>query len=74
MESVIVTKDSFRDWKANPVTKAVMDGFRDQILRLQDRLGNTAGENALQDRYTAGVIAGYKDLILVEFDEVSNGN
>lgn len=69
-----VNKESFRDWKANPVTKEVFNGFKDQILKLQEQLGGQAGIDPLQDRWVAGVIAGYKDLILVEYDEVTNGN
>lgn len=70
----IVTKDSFRDWKANPVTKAVMTDIYNRILRTQEQLGATAGLDSVNDRYLAGAIAAYNDLLNIEFDEVPNGD
>lgn len=70
----IVTKDSFRDWKANPVTKAVMTELFDRILAVREDLGNTAGIDPLDDRRKAGAIAAYSDMINIEFDEVPHGD
>jgi hypothetical protein len=69
-----VTKDSFRDWKANPVTKAVFNALLDKVGESKDRLGNTAGLDPLQDRYISGAIAAYMDLLKIDFEEVSDGN
>jgi hypothetical protein len=69
-----VTKDSFRDWKANPVTKAVFDEIRDRIQAIQEDLGTTAGQEPLNDRYKSGAVGAYNDLLRIDFDEVSNGN
>lgn len=70
----IVTKDSFRDWKANPVTKAVMNELYNRILLVREDLGNTAGIEPLEDRRKTGAIAAYGDMINIEFDEVPNGD
>lgn len=69
-----VNKESFRDWKANPVTKAVFNELYNRILAVREDLGNTAGIDPLEDRRKAGAIAAYGDMINVEYDEVSNGN
>lgn len=70
----IVTKDSFRDWKANPVTKVVMNELYNLILAVREDLGNTAGIDPLEDRRKAGAIAAYSDMINISFDEVTDGN
>lgn len=74
MEKTIVTKESFRDWKSNPVTKAVFNDLFDRIQRIREDLGNTAGIDPLMDRYKAGAINAYSDMINIEYDEVPNGN
>jgi hypothetical protein len=69
-----VTKDSFRDWKANPVTKTVIDEFKKRIYAVQVDLGNTAGLDAISDRYKAGAIAAYSDILNIEFEDVADGD
>lgn len=46
-----------------------MDGFRQRIRELETQLGVQAGIDSLEDRYKAGAIAAYHDLIYVEFEE-----
>jgi hypothetical protein len=70
----IVTKESFRDWKANPVTKAVFNDIYNRIHRIQEELGATAGLDPLNDRFRVGAIGAYNDLLNIEVDEVSNGD
>jgi hypothetical protein len=69
-----VNKESFRDWKSNPVTKAVFNDLYSRILAVREDLGNTAGIDPLEDRRKVGAIAGYTDLLNIEFEEVTNGN
>jgi hypothetical protein len=69
-----VTKDSFRDWKANPVTKAVFRDIQSRILRIQEELGTTAGIEPLNDRFKSGAIGAYTDLLNVDFEEVTDGD
>lgn len=70
----MITKTSFVDWKANPVTKAVFNDLRERIQRIQEELGVTAGKDHLYDQYRVGAIAAYNDLLNIEFDEVKNVN
>jgi hypothetical protein len=69
-----VTKDSFRDWKSNPVTKAVFTELHNRINQSLEQLGGTAGQDPLNDRYISGAIAAYRDLLNIEFGEVTNGD
>lgn len=69
-----VTKDSFRDWKANPVTKVVFDELNNRIRATQMELGNTAGIDPLSDRFKVGAIQAYQDLLFITFDEVKDGD
>lgn len=69
-----VTKDSFRDWKSNPVTKAVLDEIYRRVQTIQEDLSNTAGLEPLWDRYKVGAANAYTDILKIEFDEVKDGN
>lgn len=69
-----ITKDSFRDWKSNPVTKAVFNEIAQRVFAERERLGNTAGNDPLNDRYVVGAIAAYTDLLNIDFGEVTSGD
>lgn len=69
-----VTKDSFRDWKANPVTKAVFQEINKRIHDIQEDLGHTAGQEPLNDRFKSGAVAAYTDILSTDFEEVKDGN
>lgn len=69
-----VTKDSFRDWKSNPVTKAVFVELVNRIQGIQNDLGSVAGLDPIGDRYRAGAIQAYRDILSIEFDEVKDGD
>lgn len=69
-----VTKDSFRDWISNPVTKAVFATLADKIGEAKEHLGNTAGVDPSHDRFMVGIIQAYMTVLGIDFDEVSNGN
>lgn len=72
MESAIVTKESFRDWKSNPVTKAVMSTIEDRIRNIEVELGMSAGQEPLSDRFKSGAICGYRDLVNITFEETQD--
>lgn len=72
MESAIVNQESFRDWKANPVTKKVMELISMRITELQRELGVSAGIDPILDRYKSGAIGAYTDLLEISFDEATS--
>lgn len=56
------------------MTKAVFAAVQDLIAKTKEDLADTAGLEPLYDRFRAGAIAAYMDLLRIEFDEVSHGN
>lgn len=70
MESAIVTKDSFRDWKANPVTKAVFNEIESRVIEACEALGDTAGLDPLQDRFKVGMIQALYGILRIDVSEV----
>lgn len=68
----MITKDSFRDWKASPVTKTVFNDLRERIFRIQEELGQVAGKDPMHDQFRVGAIAAYNDLLNIDFDEVKD--
>lgn len=66
------SKADFIEWKQNLVTQAVMDGFRQRIQELEIILGKSAGLDSLEDRYKAGAIAAYQDILYIEFEETQD--
>jgi hypothetical protein len=69
-----ITKDSFRDWKSNSVTKAVFNELNVRIQGVKDELSGNAGIDIRTDRYRVGYIQALIDLLNIQFDEVENGN
>lgn len=46
-----------------------MQGVRNNIVRLQDELGQVAGIDPLYDRYRVGYIMACMDLLNIDFEE-----
>lgn len=67
-----VTKESFRDWKANPVTKAVFAELNHRAQSAREDLGNTAGVEPLNDRFKSGYVQACQDIVVIDFDEVTD--
>jgi hypothetical protein len=63
-----VTKSEFIDWKKHPVTKEVMSILKDRVEQLQFELGQSAGQDPLNDRFKCGAVAAYYDMIQIEVD------
>lgn len=70
MESAIVTKDSFRDWKANPVTKAVFNEIQTRVIQECESLGDTAGIDPLNDRFKVGMIQALYGILRMDVSDV----
>lgn len=67
-----ISYDDFKDWKSNQVTKAVAAGLQARVEEILERLGNVAGEEPLQDRYHAGYIAGVRDFLNANMEDMVN--
>ena len=67
-----ISYDDFKDWKSNQVTKAVIAGLQARVEDSQERLGDSAGIDPLQDRYLVGYIAGIRDFINANMEDAVN--
>ena len=63
-----MNKADFIDWKRHPVTQVVFSQIQARVKDLQDILGQSAGENPLQDRMYVGAIQAYRDLLLMDYE------
>jgi hypothetical protein len=63
-----VNKADFVDWKRHPVTQVVFSQLATRVNDLQEILGNSAGENPMQDRMYVGAINAYKDILNMDFE------
>jgi hypothetical protein len=63
-----MNKKDFVDWKRHPVTQVVYSQLAGRVKDLQEILGNSAGENPLQDRMYVGAIQAYNDLLQMTFE------
>ena len=66
----MLTKEDFLEWKKNPITQAVFDSIQLKINEGAIELSYMAGENQLQDRFKAGMIQAYRDVIDIQIEEV----
>lgn len=63
-----MNKADFIDWKRHPVTQVVFSQLANRVRDLQVLLGNSAGENPVQDRMYVGAIQAYNDMLLMEYE------
>ena len=64
-----LTKSDFQSWKDMPMTKEVMRFIESMISLDTEYLQSHAGTDPLQDRYKAGHIAGFRDVLDYHFGE-----
>lgn len=65
-----ISREDFLAWKDNHVTKTVMKIVENMILGLEQELGMQAGLDPLSDRFKAGAIQGFRDVLDVGIQEV----
>ena len=63
-----MNKSDFYDWKRHPVTQVVFSQIKERINTLKDMLGESAGENPIQDSKFVGALQAYKDLLNIEYE------
>jgi len=63
-----LNKSDFYDWKRHPVTQVVFSQIKERINTLKDMLGESAGENPIQDSKFVGALQAYKDLLNIEYE------
>lgn len=63
-----MNKADFIDWKRHPVTQVVFSQLSQRVSDLQEMLGQSAGENPLQDSKFVGAIQAYRDMLRIEYE------
>jgi hypothetical protein len=66
-----MTKEDFVSWKNSPTTKEIFYKIRQNVERLQEDLGASAGVDPLNDRFKVGAIGAYSDLLNIDFEDNS---
>jgi DNA-directed RNA polymerase len=64
-----MTKEEFVDWKNHTVTREVFKSLKEKVDELSEDLSQTAGLDSITDRFKTGAIAGYRDLLLIAFED-----
>ena len=63
----MTTKQTFSDWKRQPVTIEVFNGIVSRIEDLKDELSYTAGADPTQDNLKRGAIQALRDVLNMEY-------
>jgi hypothetical protein len=58
----MITQQDFRDWKANPVSRAFFLAAQERIEECKDLLSYSAGSDSNQDRLLVGLITAYREM------------
>lgn len=66
-----LTRDEFRDWLDHPVTHVVFMQINERIARLNQLLEASAGLNPIEDRFLAGNIRAYRNIIELDWEEIN---
>lgn len=65
----MISKAEFYDWKKHPVSQIVLAQVEDRIQELYEMLGESAGQNSIQDSQYVGAIKAYKDILNIDYEE-----
>jgi hypothetical protein len=59
---------TLHDWKNLDVTQVILGEFKIRQQSLKDQLATSAGLDPLADRWKAGAIAAYEDVLNIDMD------
>jgi hypothetical protein len=64
-----MTKTEFIDWKTSYSTQEVFSLLSERVQRIQEILGESAGQDSTQDAKYVGAIKAYNDMLNIDFEE-----
>lgn len=64
-----MTAADFYDWKRHPMTQIVIENLAKNVRDLKEALAEQAGKDPLEDRFRAGYIAAFNDIIRMDWEE-----
>lgn len=62
-----MTRQDYLDWQRHPITESMFTALHNNIQRLCEDLGASAGLDPLSDRFKAGYITACRDTLDVDF-------
>lgn len=68
-ENLIISRDEWKDWKVNKVTKLFYAACQERVEEAKDTLSNTAGQDTLLDNFYRGFIYAYREMMEFRFEE-----
>ena len=64
-----LSKEEFQDWKQSPATEAVFEIVVNRIEDCKDMLAESAGVDSSQDRFFAGMIRAFREVLAVNWED-----
>lgn len=65
----MISKQEFLQWKENPVTEEVFNTIAQRIEDAKDVLSVSAGNDSLNDRFLAGMIQAYREILDTSYED-----
>lgn len=62
-----MTKEQYEFWRNQPETEEFFQVVSDLVEDYKERLGEVAGTDSLNDRYSAGIIKALKEIQSIDF-------
>ena len=69
MSEFTLTKEDWKDWKANTVTRLFYEACAERVDEAKETLANTAGQDQLLDNFYRGFIYAYREMFEFRFEE-----
>jgi len=67
-----MTKTEFIDWKTSYSTQEVFSLLSKRVQMIQEILGESAGQDSIQDAKYVGAIRAYNDMLSIDFEETDS--
>lgn len=68
-ESLIISKEDWKDWKSNKVTRLFYSACDERIDEAKETLANTAGQDQILDNFYRGFVYAYREMKEFRFEE-----
>lgn len=64
-----VTKEQFKEWKDSYVTQEFFKVLIDRVEEAKEVLSYSAGNSQLDDRFMAGMIHAFREVLIVDWED-----
>lgn len=70
----VITKEDFKDWKLNDVTRAFYQACNQRIEDCKDILAGSAGMDSDTDNFYRGFIAAYNEMFGFRVEDIEDAD